>query len=166
MGSRGWKTAILCGNEEVAVLHPPLKKVLLWHITSKCNQSCKYCYGSFDGSSYKAKSKYNRDVPLEKLLKTADGLATLGFHRAYVCGGEPFLRNDIWAFLTRLAHNNIQPFVLTHGKLIPPEFTDYFTSGVFANLSFSLDSINKSYNDWVRGSTSIVIGNIEKIAGM
>jgi sulfatase maturation enzyme AslB (radical SAM superfamily) len=29
-----------------------------------------------------------------------------------------------------------------------------------------LGAINKSYNDWVRGSTSIVMGNIEKIAGM
>jgi MoaA/NifB/PqqE/SkfB family radical SAM enzyme len=166
LDSRTWTTTILYGNEEITSLHPPTKKVLLWHITSKCNQSCKYCYGTFTGSSYRAKAKYIRDVPLEKMLETADSLAALGFHRAHICGGEPFLRKDIWDLLIRLNQNNIQTFVLTNATLIPPKFSHHFTSGIFTNLSFSLDSINKSYNDWVRGNSSIVISNIEKIVKM
>lgn len=143
-----------------------MKKTFLLHITNKCNNTCKYCYGSFAGNSYKDTCNNKKEVSLENLLEIADDLSTLGFQRAHICGGEPFLRDDIWPFLLKLSENDIESFVLSNITFIPPEFTKYFISGIFTNLSFSLDSINRAYNDFVRGNTTTVMSNIRKIVQM
>ena len=166
MESLKWQTAILHNSEEIMVLKPPLQKTLLWHITSRCNQSCIYCYGSFEGASYKATSQNKLDVPLEKLIITADDLSSLGFRRAHICGGEPFLRDDIWPFLHRLVQKSIETFVLSNMTFIPRRFTEYFAAGIFTNLSFSIDALNEAYNDWARGNTSTVFRNITEILRM
>ena len=117
-----WKSAILCDGKEVILLDPPMKKTLLWHITNKCNQSCKYCYGSFTAHSYSETSSKKKDVPLEKLLETVDDLSALGFERIHICGGEPFLRDDIWPFLLKLSENDIESFLLTNLTFLPHGF--------------------------------------------
>jgi len=148
------------------LLNPPKKKVLLWHITNKCNQSCKYCYGSFFETSYRDTYNYQKEVPLKNLLQTVDDLSDLDFHRVHICGGEPFMRKDIWPLLLRLGKKDMESFVLSNITFIPQNFQKNFNSGLFTNLSFSLDSINNEYNDWVRGNTTKVRNNIKKIVMM
>lgn len=96
-----WKTAILCDGKDIMSLEPPLKKTLLWHITNKCNQSCKYCYGSFTSKSYRETCNNKKDVPLKNLLGTVDDLSTLGFYRAHICGGGAIYEEGYMAILTQ-----------------------------------------------------------------
>jgi MoaA/NifB/PqqE/SkfB family radical SAM enzyme len=157
------KTKVLCNGNRLFDLNPPDEKTLLWHITSKCNFCCKYCYGSFEGGSYKENFTRRKDAPLRCLLQAVRDLSILGFKRAHICGGEPFLRADIWRFLIECSKNDLQSFVLTNGSFLPRDFSRYFASGIFTNLSFSLDSLKKENNDWLRGHTDDVVENIERV---
>jgi len=166
MGIASWTTKVLRNKKEVLALEPPRRKTLLWHVTNRCNQSCKYCYGSFGGCSYRAQNRVWRDVPLRKLLQAADDLSSLGFERAYVCGGEPFLRDDIWPLLSRLKKDNVECFVLSNLTFIPKGFERQFARNTMTGLAFSLDSIDIEYNDWIRGNTITVMSNIREVLRM
>lgn len=148
-------------------LPPPPRRTLLWHLTSSCNMLCRYCYGSFEGGSYRDNLIHGKmDVPLPYLLRTVEDLATLGFERAYMCGGEPFLRKDLWDVLRVCVEQGIERYVLTNGSITPKGFAERFEGGLFSNLSFSLDSLDPLTNDLNRGLTRRITRNIEAVVAL
>lgn len=157
---------VLRDNAKMLSFSEPLHRWILWHVTDNCNLECVYCYGSFEGKSYKATFNLKRDVPIEYLLRTADDIADLGFEYVHLCGGEPFLRPDIWRLIERLSSLGVQPFILTNASFMPAHFEENLLQGWLRNLSFSLDALDPSYNDCVRSRTEQVIANIETIANL
>lgn len=158
----GWETRVVAGEASFS-LPPPRRKVVLWHATSACNIECTYCYGSFEGQSYKKNAKNRRKVPRDRLIHTANQIGQLGFSRAHICGGEPFMQPHLWEILDVLNRVNVETFILTNATFIPTQLDAAIRQRRITNLSFSLDSINPTVNDQVREKTSIVKGNIERI---
>lgn len=153
-------------NIEILSFPAPLHRWVLWHLTGNCNFECAYCYGSFQGQSYKSTFNPKQDIPIEYLLRTADDIADLGFEYVHLCGGEPLLRRDIWLLIERLSSLGTQVFTLTNASFIPARFEENFLRGWLKNLSFSLDALNPKYNDYVRFRTEQVVANIETIANL
>jgi MoaA/NifB/PqqE/SkfB family radical SAM enzyme len=162
--SAGGRPTVLRDKATLLSFPKPAHRWILWHLTGNCNLECVYCYGSFQGGSYKASFNRENDVPTTAVLSAADDIAALGFEYVHLCGGEPFLRPDIWQVVERLDTLGVQPFMLTNGTLIPAGFEEGFSRGWLRNLSFSLDALDPSYNDYVRSRTKDVIANIETVA--
>jgi len=158
-----WTTELTVGGRTMYSIDPPATKAVLWHVAAGCNISCEYCYGTFDGSSYKESFKQKNVVQLPEMLDAATDLANFGFTRAHVCGGEPFLFRDMWRFLEGLADRGIERYVLTNGTFLPKGFDEAIANGLFTNLSFSLDSYDAAVNDQVRERTSDVLRTIRKV---
>jgi MoaA/NifB/PqqE/SkfB family radical SAM enzyme len=155
-------TYIKQDDKPILRLSAPIRKVALWHITKRCNVECKYCYGTFHGSSYK-KNIAQKDFSLDAMLSVVDLLNKSGINRIHLCGGEPFLYNEFLDLLKYIRTSGIESFVLTNLTFLPEYIEKLFTEQFISNLSFSLDSLDKGYNTYVRGVHDIVINNVEKI---
>lgn len=57
----------------------------------------------------------------------------------------------------------MESFVLTNLTFLPTYTESLFSEQLISNLSFSLDSLNKDYNLYIRGAHDTVFQNIEKI---
>lgn len=155
-------TIIKQNDKPILSLSAPIRKVALWHVTKRCNMECKYCYGSFDGSSYK-KNYFKEDLNLDNMLDVVGFLSESGINRIHLCGGEPFLYEGFYELLKSIRQNKIESFVLTNLTFLPDYVEKLFSENLITNLSFSLDSLNKDYNLYVRGVHSTVLENINKI---
>lgn len=156
------KTYIKQNGTPILSLEPPIRKVALWHITKRCNMECKYCYGTFEGSSYK-KHILEKDFELEKMLHLVDFLSKSGIDRIHLCGGEPFLYNELYELLKAIKSAGMEAFVLSNLTFLPENVETIFSQQLISNISFSLDSLNRDYNYYIRGAHEKVISNIEKV---
>lgn len=156
------KTYIKQNGNPILGLEPPIRKVALWHVTKRCNMECKYCYGTFNGSSYK-KQILQKDFNLEKMLQVVDFLNKAGINRIHLCGGEPFLYKEFYELLEAIYITGMESYVLSNFTFLPEYVQTLFSRNLISNLSFSLDSLNKDYNYFIRGAHDTVISNIEKV---
>lgn len=163
--TEGLKTQLIQEGKAIKSFGSARKKWAMWHLTSRCNIECRYCYGSFRGGSYKRNFSVGDDVPLSVMLKTADAIADLGFGYAHLNGGEPFLRADAWQIVKRLSDRGVKVTLLTNATFITKNFRENFAENWLDMLAFSLDSLRPEYGNSVREKTSVVLTNIEKIAG-
>ena len=156
------KTFIKQNGKPILGLPSPIRKVALWHVTKRCNMECKYCYGTFNGSSYR-KQINEKDFDLGTMLDVVEFLKKSGINRIHLCGGEPFLYGDFYELLRAIHKAGIESFVLSNLTLLPAYTEKLFSEQLINNFSFSLDSLNKEYNLSVRGAHDMVIKNIEKV---
>lgn len=152
------------GNQKLKLsLDKPTGKAVMWHLTSRCNQQCKYCYGSFDGSSYYNNLNSNIDVPLDSILKSIAELSANQFNRIHFCGGEVFLRHDLEEILKESKKQNIESYVLSNFLKLPHNIEDMLKDGLFSGLAFSIDSLDEEYNKYIRGHHQVVFDNLNKV---
>lgn len=144
------------------ICNSPIRSVM-WKLTSKCNQECKYCYGSFGGSSYRLDSSKTTDLNTDIIISTIDDIAAVGIKRIYYCGGEPLLRSDFWHIINYTQNKNIESYALSNLSVLPKDFADNFIKSNISSFSFSLDSLDAKYNNWARSNTSILLNNVEKL---
>lgn len=72
----------------------PIKiRSVYFHVTSHCNLQCPGCYSYEDGRNDRS------DLSLSKLKDILDNLVRAGLTHLIISGGEPFVRNDLDAFL-------------------------------------------------------------------
>ena len=152
------------GQNHILSLGKIKERWLMWHVTTGCNIECRYCYGTFDGNSYKKTYSPSDDVPIGRMLDIADEIAKLGFEHVNINGGETFLRHDIWQLIDRLFGHKIKIWALTNGTFLQDGFEENFITGKLATLAFSLDSIRPEYGNYVREKTESVLKNIKNIS--
>ncbi len=91
-------------------------------ITGRCNLRCRYCY-------YADEMTARRDLPTERWLAFFDELGRLAVRRAYLTGGEPLTRPDLFVLIDGLIANRMRYSILTNGTLITDEFLARFEVG-------------------------------------
>ena len=125
-----------------------------WHLTERCNRSCKHCYQEGPAA---------RELPLVDLLRVVDGMeATLAkwdkVGTLSLTGGEPFLRRDDLHFLMdRLDSSEQVAFydILTNGSLITePEAEALAAHARLRRVQVSLEGATRETNDAIRGPGS------------
>ena len=162
MNTEALMTYIMQNDRPILEFPKPIRKVALWHVTSRCNMECKYCYGSFDGKSYK--NNYSKsDLTVKTMFSAVDYLHDMGVERLHLCGGEPFLYNHFVDLLARIKTKKMESFVLTNLTMLPNYIEQLFTDELMTNLSFSLDSLDENYNMAMRGTHKNVIDNIHQV---
>ena len=123
-----------------------------WHITDRCNLSCKHCYQNA--------TKAYSDVDYEKLTLVADKLDeacnkwNVNLEIA-LTGGEPFSRkNDCLKLLEYISNKStvVRIDILSNGLLLTPDIVKELKLLKKLNsIQISLESYNEKTHDEIRG---------------
>jgi len=123
--------------------------VVQWHITERCNWSCKHCYRD-----------YNRikDLPLNSLKNILSQCIELfqilhiNTPHINIGGGEPFMRKDLFKFFELLdKYQNLRVGVMTNGSFITKEIAHRLSKiKVIKGIQVSLEGM-EDVNDAIRG---------------
>ena len=110
-----------------------------WNVTFKCNLRCAYC-GAADAP--------HREWATEKIVQGLEELYRSGARWITFGGGEPLVRSDIEALITKAKDIGFTVFLSTNGRFVPDKidvlrFVD--------NVNLSLDG-PESIHDAMRGA--------------
>ena len=137
---------------------------VLWHITRTCNLDCKYCYGSFNGSSYKELGRHPSELPTERAIQLFTEFANAGITGIHINGGEPLMRNDIIQILEGGVDSGVTRWLLTNGTIRGAKLTKLAQAGLVDLLAVSLDSHLSEIGDISRERTERVLGTVRKLS--
>lgn len=158
------ETKICIKEKIVKNLGRSREKWVLWHVTGRCNIECPYCYGSFNGGSYKTDYSVDDDLSLDILKTAALDLKSLGFNRIHINGGEPILRKDIIEFLRYLKTLEMRVWFLTNATTQLRKIELIIKEELVELLAVSVDSKDAATINLQRERGEIVLENLSKIS--
>lgn len=128
-------------------LKPTRLREFWFHTNNSCNLTCAHCLvsshpGGDPGLSTKA------------LVRLMDEASSLGVHRFYFTGGEPFVRRDIFDLIEHITKNiGAELIILTNATLFRGERLEGLRRQDRSRLKFqvSLDGSRPEINDPMRG---------------
>ena len=124
-------------------------KVVDVDITTECNLRCRYCY-HFSGPG-----DVNHDLPLTNWLSFFEELEQAAVMEVSLCGGEPFIREDILDILDGIVKNRMRFSLLSNGSLITEEHAAAIAkTGRCSYIQVSLDGASPGTHDIIRGDGS------------
>lgn len=159
-------TQVCVDDSVVSDLGVAKERWVLWHVTGRCNIECPYCYGSFEGGSYKADYSPSDDVPINALKKAADDLAKIGYNRVHVNGGEPLLRNDILDLLQHLKMRELRVWLLTNGTTRIGKLNAILERGLVELIAISVDAKESATINRQRERGQVVLKHLVKIVSL
>lgn len=154
-------TKLLCGTATVSeALHhqrdsrllPPNmlqfsadnRPVVVWNVTNRCNLQCRHCYIDAQDREYRG------ELSTAEAKAFIDDLATLPVPVLLLSGGEPLLRDDIYALAAYAAAQGIRPVLSTNGTLITPAVATRLQEAGLQYIGVSLDG-TEEIHDYFRG---------------
>lgn len=125
---------------------------IVWHITSKCNLSCPYCFAKKDID--------NDKLDIEESIKL---FKVLGIQKVDISGGEPLLCNKLDQICSKLFDQAIFQTITTtgYGDVHNYEWLLKNTN-IFSRIIFSLDGTEGLHNK-LRGNRKLFSEEIKKI---
>ncbi|MRU15777.1 heme d1 biosynthesis radical SAM protein NirJ [Roseovarius sp. A21] len=124
--------------------HGPVKPVVIWNLTRRCNLRCRHCY------TVSADVDFPGELSHEQAMSTLDDLGTFGIPALILSGGEPLDRFDFFD-IAKAARPKVRMLALsTNGTKIHGENADRVAEIGFDYVGISIDGIGKT-NDWFRG---------------
>jgi radical SAM protein with 4Fe4S-binding SPASM domain len=154
---------VLTGIAEFGVQRPfvtgaPL--LVVWDITYACNLKCKHCYAN-------AGKPLNDELTTKQAKQVIDTLDKACVPIIAFSGGEPLVRNDIFALTRYAADKGIYVAVATNGTLITKKkaqemkkarinFTQISLDGATAQTHDTFRGIKGVYNKTIRGIQNCV----------
>ena len=122
----------------------PVKPVVIWNLTRRCNLRCRHCYTS------SADVDFPGELSHEQAMETLSDLAGFRIPALILSGGEPLDRKDIFEIASE-ARKSVRYLALsTNGTKIRGETADRLAEIGFDYVGISIDGIG-STNDWFRG---------------
>jgi len=136
----------------MSIKYKPKSFHLQWHITERCNLSCKHCY--FD------KKFLKNELSLSQLFTVFDDYLKLlkrwnfpcETSRISITGGEPLIRDDFFKFLRKCYKNKekLRYGILTNGILLNDENVSKLKKLQINYAQVSLEGMERD-NDEIRG---------------
>ena len=115
-------------------------------ITSRCNLRCAYC------SHFSSAGDVDVDLPLGEWLTFFEELGRAAVMEVTICGGEPFIREDLKELLMGIVKNRMRFSILSNGTLISDEIVSYIASTRRCNsVQVSIDGSCPATHDACRG---------------
>ena len=106
-----------------------------YHLTSRCNQNCVYCFRFRDLN----------ELSDEKKFLILQGLSDIGVENICWTGGEPMLTDSIIPILSFTRECNINNRLITNASLLNKEVVTKLSSCLY-DLNITLDSTNNEIN--------------------
>jgi heme d1 biosynthesis radical SAM protein NirJ len=123
----------------------PVKPVVIWNLTRRCNLKCRHCYTT------SADVQFPGELSHDQAMGVLDDLKAFGIPALILSGGEPLSRFDFFELAERAKALKFRHLSLsTNGTLIDASNAQRIADLGFDYVGISLDGIGKT-NDWFRG---------------
>lgn len=122
----------------------PVKPVVIWNLTRRCNLRCRHCYTT------SADVAFPGELTHAQAMAVLEDLKDFGIPALILSGGEPLSRFDFFELAARARALDFRHLSLsTNGTRIAAEI-DRIAGQGFDYVGISLDGIG-GVNDWFRG---------------
>ena len=122
----------------------PVKPVVIWNLTRRCNLKCRNCY------TVSADVDFPGELSHEQAMATLEDLGQFRVPALILSGGEPLDRRDLFEIAER-ARQLVRVLALsTNGTKIHGDVADRVAEVGFDYVGISIDGIGET-NDWFRG---------------
>jgi MoaA/NifB/PqqE/SkfB family radical SAM enzyme len=129
--------------------------IIQWHLTERCNLCCTHCYqeGSRSGELSLGEVRSGLDE-IDDLFTAWSETHGITFAPSFnITGGEPFLRNDLFAILGDITGRGWDTFVLTNGTLVDHAIARRLAGLGVKGVQISLEG-PEEIHDTLRGAGS------------
>jgi len=126
-----------------------------WHLTSKCQGNCTFCYMK-DSSSYQKelKNELSKEQCLEIVRKYASFLKKKKLSgTVLLTGGDPSIKEGFWEILEELQKNNITAIILGNPHFINDKTAEKLHKLGVRHYQLSIDGMEETHN-YFRGEGS------------
>ncbi|MFN3937444.1 MAG: heme d1 biosynthesis radical SAM protein NirJ [Gemmobacter sp.] len=122
----------------------PVRPVVIWNLTRRCNLKCRHCYTT------SADVAFPGELSRAEAMAVLEDLAAFGIPALILSGGEPMSRPDFFEIAERARQLDFRHLSLsTNGTRIAAGIDRIAAIG-FDYVGISLDGIG-AVNDWFRG---------------
>jgi Fe-coproporphyrin III synthase len=122
----------------------PVKPVVIWNLTRRCNLRCRHCYTT------SADVPFPGELTHDQAMSVLDDLAGFGIPALILSGGEPLSRFDFFPLAERARELGFRHLSLSTNGTRVAEHIDRIADLTFEYVGISLDGIG-AMNDWFRG---------------
>jgi len=144
VGTTSFKVKGRFGVEKPSDFSAPLRPIVSWNITKRCNLRCVHCY--IDAGEAEA-----NELTTKEALDVVDQMAEVGVPLILFTGGEPLVRHDFFEIAQYARDRGIKLVLSTNGTLITPEVAKRLKEVGVVYVGVSLDSISAEFHDRFRG---------------
>ena len=154
-------TRLLCGSptpgDAVRYGEPPLhpsgtpssgrvhgRPVVVWNVTRRCNLLCTHCYTA------STERRAPGELTTEEAKGVVEDLAAFRVPAILFSGGEPLLREDVFALMARAASLGVPPVLSSNGTLLTEGAVANLLNAGVSRVGISIDGM-ESTNDRFRG---------------
>lgn len=120
---------------------------LLCELTYRCNLQCPYCYNPLDLQGYRD------ELTADDWFRVIDQAAALGVVQAHFSGGEPTLRRDLSAIVTRAASRGLYTNLITQGTFLGDDLLDALLAAGLDHIQISIQAPHAELADHIAGTT-------------
>mgnify|MGYP001770629466 CR=1 FL=1 len=144
VGTTSFKVKGRFGVQKPSDFSAPLRPIVSWNITRRCNLRCVHCY-------IDAGPAEEGELTTQEALDVVDQMAEVGVPLILFTGGEPLTRPDFFEIAERARDAGIKLVLSTNGTLITPEVAKRLREVGFVYVGVSLDSVSAEFHDRFRG---------------
>ena len=136
-------------------INEPFEFFLQWHLTERCNLRCRHCYQSGAGRQELSLAQISATIA-EAAAMIADWEKRYGVtidRSCNVTGGEPLLRDDLFAVLEELGRAGFALYLLSNGSLIDQQRAQALAAAGVQGVQISIEGPAEIHDD-LRGQQS------------
>lgn len=130
------------------------QKILFIRVTENCNAKCFMC--NFAGN------KNGHMMSISEMFELVKKLEKYNFKLIKFTGGEPLTNPYLKDFIKMLKNKNYYTSIITNGFLLPKKIDELANAGL-DQIIVSIDGVDKSSNDVLRGTDGIFDSAIKGI---
>ena len=141
----------------------PSLRMIAWEITRSCNLNCIHCRASANPIPHPD------ELSLKECFQLIDDIASFSKPIVILTGGEPLLREDIFAIAEYGDRCGLRMVMAVNGTLIAPEKAERILNSGIRRVSISIDGASPESHDGfrqVKGAFSGAINGIENLKNL
>ncbi len=128
---------------------PP--RTIVLELTYRCNLRCRMCWWWGDSGVLRQRENVEDELSLEELRRFVHSVSPFRPH-IRITGGEPFIRQDLFALIEYIRNESMSCSLITNGTLCDLESTTRLVEGgTVSHITFSLNG-DRQVDARVRGS--------------
>ena len=124
----------------LGVKRNPLGPVVIWNLIRRCNLTCKHCY------SISADTHFKGELETNAVYQVMDDLKQFGVPVLILSGGEPLLRDDIFAISHRAKEMGFYVGLSTNGTLITEDNIQQIADAQYNYVGISIDGVESTHD--------------------
>ncbi|HYD77692.1 heme d1 biosynthesis radical SAM protein NirJ [Ramlibacter sp.] len=122
----------------------PVRPVVIWNLTRRCNLTCKHCY------ALSADHAYPGELDEAQMLAALEDLEAYGVPALILSGGEPLLSPHLWPVARRARELGFHLGLSTNGTLIDAAMAGRIAAHGFDYVGISLDGLRDTHDRFRR----------------